>query len=565
MVDDELRFGVLVDEADDVGQLARVVRARRASEHDDVAGEPAAARVGDEAVGAPQQRALARARRADHEQDLAGFHVELHRSRSEAASGANEMRNDTPRPNGDRLGGHAALQGRPGWRGGARGAASSASAGGRAARASAAGRRARTGRRRRRRERSPSPTGAERRRHDAHEVGRRQASAAVPDPADAPMANTTAAPSPSAPTRPRTAATVSGVADRARRRRRPARAATPRPTNPRHGHAGSAPLRAKPRESIDSDNVTARSSPLSRTGTTWRTSRPRRTMRPPVRARSASRTSWIARASTARRPAPRRPRARPRRRPAADVHELVVRDHRVERAEHRHHPDDGEALGERLQHHRQLDRAAHGEPAEQLRQRELRGREQHVADAVGGGGGEHHAHHGEQHADGDQDRERARVRAGTRVHRHRQRTRSRSPARRRPGSAPARSHAAAASAQTSQTPACHGAAGRGVPAGRCRRRCLRGGRHVLLRCSLDSGCAQPGCCVRFPGPGSGTGEVGARPTLTRNCERLCGTTPHSVSQATCRCPPGHRCSRRRGRPGRPTETPSWTRGQWRFI
>ena len=50
--------------------------------------------------------------------------------------------------------------------------------------------------------------------------------------------------------------------------------------------------------------------------------------------------------------------------------------------------------------------------------------------------------------------------------------------------------------------------------------------------------------MRFPGSGPGTGEVGARPTLTRNCERLCGTPPHSASQATCRCPPGHRCSRR---------------------
>ena len=90
-------------------------------------------------------------------------------------------------------------------------------------------------------------------------------------------------------------------------------------------------------------------------------------------------------------------------------------------------------------------------------------------------------------------------------------------------------HAAAASAHTSQTPACHvagGATRRGritrsgsVP----RHRGLRGGRHVGLTCPLDNGCAQPGCCVRFPGSGPGTGEVGARPTLTRNCERLCGS------------------------------------------
>ena len=38
----------------------------------------------------------------------------------------------------------------------------------------------------------------------------------------------------------------------------------------------------------------------------------------------------------------------------------------------RHHADDGEALGQRLQHDRQLDGAADGEAAEQLRQREVR-------------------------------------------------------------------------------------------------------------------------------------------------------------------------------------------------
>ena len=89
------------------------------------------------------------------------------------------------------------------------------------------------------------------------------------------------------------------------------------------------------------------------------------------------------------------------------------------------------------------------------------------------------------------------------------------------------------------------------------RRGLRGGRHVGLTCPLDNGCAQPGCCVRFPGFGPGTGEVGARPTLTRNCERLCGTLPHSASQATCRCPPGHRCSQTERRPTVDRTRPSW--------
>ena len=61
--------------------------------------------------------------------------------------------------------------------------------------------------------------------------------------------------------------------------------------------------------------------------------------------------------------------------------------------------------------------------------------------------------------------------------------------------------------------------------------------------------------MRFPGSGPGTGEVGARPTLTRNCERLCGYPPHSASQATCRCPPGHRCSHQEAVCGRPGTGP----------
>ena len=54
------------------------------------------------------------------------------------------------------------------------------------------------------------------------------------------------------------------------------------------------------------------------------------------------------------------------------LHELRVGDDAVERAEHRHHPHDGEALGERLQDHRELDRPADGEAAEELRQHEVR-------------------------------------------------------------------------------------------------------------------------------------------------------------------------------------------------
>ena len=86
-------------------------------------------------------------------------------------------------------------------------------------------------------------------------------------------------------------------------RRRPTRATNAPPsassdadarTSRRPGRAAPRRSRAKPRASIDSARVTARSMPLSSTGTIWRSSRPRRTTRPPVRARSASRTSPIA-------------------------------------------------------------------------------------------------------------------------------------------------------------------------------------------------------------------------------------------------------------------------------
>ena len=129
-----------------------------------------------------------------------------------------------------------------------------------------------------------------------------------------------------------------------------------------------------------------------------------------------------------------------------------------------------------------------------------------------------------------------------------------------------RCRSAAASAHTSQTPACHvcGAVV-AVPdaawrVGSRRTASLRRGRHVGLTCPLDNGCAQPGCCVRFPGLGPGTGEVGARPTLTRNCERLCGTrrTPRArlpavvhratgapIAEAACRAADNR---------------PSWNRG-----
>ena len=102
-----------------------------------------------------------------------------------------------------------------------------------------------------------------------------------------------AAASPPAPARPSTDATVSDSPISATNAP-PSASNDATPHHPAIRSRGLAPARANPRASIDSASVTARSNPSSSTGTTWRRSRPRRTTRPPVRARSASRTSWMA-------------------------------------------------------------------------------------------------------------------------------------------------------------------------------------------------------------------------------------------------------------------------------
>ena len=101
------------------------------------------------------------------------------------------------------------------------------------------------------------------------------------------------------------------------------------------------------------------------------------------------------------------------------LHQLGVRDHRVERAEHAHHADDGEPLGEGLEHDPELDGAADGEATEQLREPEVGRREEDVAHAVGRRHGEQHAYDGEQRAHRQQQRERTRVRTRLGVQRHR--------------------------------------------------------------------------------------------------------------------------------------------------
>ena len=97
VVDDELRLGILRDEADDVGELAWVVRARRPAEDLDVAAEAPAARVRDEPVRGAQQRALARPRRADDEQELArrDLEVDVEQRRTPARPGTRTTRRGT--------------------------------------------------------------------------------------------------------------------------------------------------------------------------------------------------------------------------------------------------------------------------------------------------------------------------------------------------------------------------------------------------------------------------------------------------------------------------------------
>ncbi len=92
-----------------------------------------------------------------------------------------------------------------------------------------------------------------------------------------------------------------------------------------------------------------------------------------------------------------------------------MRDHSVERAEDRHHADDREALGERLQHHGELDGAPDREPSEHLGEHEVGGGEQHVAEAMRGGHREEHPHDREAHPDTHENRERPSVRSGARV------------------------------------------------------------------------------------------------------------------------------------------------------
>ena len=70
-VGDEAGEGVLPDDADHVGEVARAVGAGVAPVDDDAPGEVAAGEVGDEAVDGAEEGGLAGAGGADHEAELA--------------------------------------------------------------------------------------------------------------------------------------------------------------------------------------------------------------------------------------------------------------------------------------------------------------------------------------------------------------------------------------------------------------------------------------------------------------------------------------------------------------
>ena len=73
-------------------------------------------------------------------------------------------------------------------------------------------------------------------------------------------------------------------------------------------------------------------------------------------------------------------------------------------------------------------------------------------------------------------------------------------------------------------------------------------RPTAVTCSPDAAC---GSLDFVKAVIEGAGEVGARPTLTRNCERRYGPGPYSVSQATHRRPPDHRRSELESNSGSP--------------
>ena len=349
----------------------------------------------------------------------------------------------------------------------------------------------------------------------------------------------------------------------ARRTTRRAAAATTSPHHPAARSRGLAPARAKPRESIDSASVTARSSPSSSTGTTWRSSRPRRTTRPPVRARSASRTSWMAASvdgtnaspTTITSPSSKNARGVDSTSSECDTTELNAPNTPITPTMAKPSASDCSITCSSTVPPTVKPPSSCGQP-------EVGRGEQHVADAVGRRDRQQHPHDREERTDREQQRERARVRPGSGVDRHRHRRdpddqRDVHRARRELDARGRRQRPHQPHARVPRGPrrasarVCASADAGTVSAG------LRRGRHCGLTCPLDNGCAQPGCCVRFPDLGPGTGEVGARPTLTRNCERLCGfcRTPRARLPAVVHRATG--APRRRATARWPRTRPSW--------
>ena len=300
------------------------------------------------------------------------------------------------------------------------------------------------------------------------------------------------------------------------------------PHHPAARSRGLGPTRANPRESIDSASVTARSRPSSSTGTTWRSSRPRRTTRPPVRARSASRTSWMAASvdgtnaspTTTTSPSSKNARGVDSTSSECDTTELNAPNTPITPTMAKPSASDCSITCSSTVPPTVKPPSSCGSPkcgvvnstsptpCVVATVSSMRTTAKNAPTASRSGNARAY---GPGRAWIDTATDAIPMTSATYT-----------------GLGASWTHAAAASAHTNHTPACHVLPGSGrrvrasdADAGAVSPR-LRRGRHCGLTCPLDNGCAQPGCCVRFPDFGAGTGEVGARPTLTRNCERLCG-------------------------------------------
>ena len=241
--------------------------------------------------------------------------------------------------------------------------------------------------------------------------------------------------------------------------------------------------------------------------------RPRRTGRPPVR--GAIRLPYRAQRLDGRRDEGERDgddHTELVEGPGHRLQELVVRPDRVDRAEDRHHPDDREGERSGLEDHVGLDAATDGEAAEDVGDRGVREGEEDVHAVVRRERGHEDADDPERRAEHDERRERPAVRSVGRMRLHRdprdphdQRDRDR---------ARGQLHRRRARDRPREP-------GDRVPgAGRCRgpMHSPRVPARTWSRPTPDGGSGPPTGVA----PGRQVEEAGARPALTRNCERALG-------------------------------------------